>query len=145
MARTIWGDHERFKEIYFSPFKGYYFSGEGVRRDEEGYYRILGRVDDVINISGHRLGTAEIENEINQHPRVSKSAVIGFPDDIKGEGIFVYIICHSPILIAKGLSEAYRKGYYRPSALSLGWIGSSWSTIFLRRAQVKLCGASSER
>ncbi len=93
MARTLWGDHERYKESYFSRFEGYYFTGDGVKRDEDGYYRILGRIDDVINVSGHRLGTAEIENAINEHPLISESAVVGYPHDIKGQGIYAYVVC----------------------------------------------------
>ena len=84
MARTHWGDHPRYVESYFSQYKGLYFTGDGVKRDEDGYYRILGRMDDVINVSGHRLGTAEIENAINEHPLLSESAVVGFPHEIKG-------------------------------------------------------------
>lgn len=93
MARTIWGDHERFIKTYFSAYPGYYFTGDGVKRDEDGYYRILGRVDDVINVSGHRLGTAEVENAINEHPLVDESAVVGFPHPIKGQGIFAFVVC----------------------------------------------------
>jgi len=94
MARTIWGDHERFKQTYFSTYPGYYFTGDGVKRDEDGYYRILGRVDDVINVSGHRMGTAEVENAINEHPRVVESAVVGYPHDIKGQGIYAFVVCN---------------------------------------------------
>ncbi|MFM2480218.1 acetate--CoA ligase [Celerinatantimonas sp. YJH-8] len=93
MARSIWGDHQRYKKTYFTPFAGYYFSGDGVRRDEDGYYRILGRVDDVINVSGHRLGTAEIENAINEHPLVNESAIVGYPHPIKGQGIYAFVVC----------------------------------------------------
>ena len=93
IARTHWGDHERYKQSYFSQFPGYYFTGDGVKRDEDGYYRILGRMDDVINVAGHRLGTAEIENAINEHPLVSESAVVGYPLDIKGQGIYAYVVC----------------------------------------------------
>lgn len=93
MARTIWGDHDRFRQTYFSTYKNLYFTGDGVKRDEDGYYRILGRVDDVINVSGHRLGTAEIENAINEHPLVNESAVVGFPHDIKGQGIYAFVVC----------------------------------------------------
>jgi len=93
MIRTIYGDHKRCYETYFSQFPGYYFTGDGVKRDEDGYYRILGRVDDVINVSGHRLGTAEVENSINEHPLVVESAVVGFAHDIKGQGIYAYVIC----------------------------------------------------
>ncbi|MBX9786504.1 MAG: acetate--CoA ligase [Alphaproteobacteria bacterium] len=90
-ARTIWKDHKRFIQTYFSTYPGYYFTGDGVKRDEEGDYWITGRVDDVINVSGHRLGTAEIEDAINSHEAVVESAVVGIPHDIKGQGIYAYI------------------------------------------------------
>ncbi|MEM1406598.1 MAG: acetate--CoA ligase [Bacteroidota bacterium] len=93
MLRTTYGDHERCRQTYFSSFEGYYFTGDGVKRDEDGYYRILGRVDDVINVSGHRMGTAEVENAINEHPKVVESAVVGYPHNIKGQGIYAYVIC----------------------------------------------------
>jgi acetyl-CoA synthetase len=93
ILRTTYGDHERCRQTYFSSFKGYYFTGDGVKRDEDGYYRILGRVDDVINVSGHRMGTAEVENAINEHPKVVESAVVGYPHDIKGQGIYAFVIC----------------------------------------------------
>jgi acetyl-CoA synthetase len=92
MLRTTYGDHERCRLTYFAPFPDKYFTGDGARRDEDGYYRIIGRVDDVINVSGHRLGTAEVENAINQHPEVVESAVVGYPHDIKGQGIYAYVI-----------------------------------------------------
>jgi acetyl-CoA synthetase len=92
MARTLWGDHKRYKQAYFSTFPGLYFTGDGVKRDEDGYYRILGRIDDVINVSGHRLGTAEIENALNEHPLVAESAVVGMPHPIKGQGIYAYVV-----------------------------------------------------
>jgi acetyl-CoA synthetase len=93
MIRTTYGDHERCRLNYFSTYRGMYFTGDGAKRDEEGYYRILGRVDDVINVSGHRLGTAEIEDAINQHPKVNESAVVGYPHNIKGQGIYAYVTC----------------------------------------------------
>ncbi len=93
MLRTTYGDHKRCKDTYFSTYEGYYFTGDGCRRDEDGYYRITGRVDDVINVSGHRMGTAEVENAINEHPNVIESAIVGFPHDIKGQGIYAYVIC----------------------------------------------------
>ncbi|PZX57989.1 acetate--CoA ligase [Algoriphagus chordae] len=93
MIRTTYGDHERCKQTYFSTYKGMYFTGDGVKRDHDGYYRILGRVDDVINVSGHRLGTAEVENAINEHPKVIESAVVGYPHEVKGQGIYAYVIC----------------------------------------------------
>ncbi len=89
--RTVFKDHERFKMTYFSQFKGYYFTGDGCRRDEDGYYWITGRVDDVINVSGHRMGTAEVESALVAHPKVSEAAVVGFPHDIKGQGIYSYV------------------------------------------------------
>lgn len=92
IIRTTYGNHARCKEAYFSQFSGYYFTGDGCKRDENGYYRITGRVDDVIKVSGHLLGTAEIENAINQHPDIVESAVVGFPHDIKGWGIYAYVI-----------------------------------------------------
>ncbi len=89
--RTVWGDHDRFVSTYFEMFKGYYFSGDGCRRDEDGYYWITGRVDDVINVSGHRMGTAEVESALVAHPNVSEAAVVGFPHDVKGQGIYCYV------------------------------------------------------
>ncbi len=93
MLRTTYGDHERCRTNYFATYKNLYFTGDGCRRDEDGYYRIIGRVDDVINVSGHRLGTAEVENAINEDPNVIESAVVGFPHAIKGQGIYAYVIC----------------------------------------------------
>ena len=92
MIRTIYGDHERCKNVYFSNYPGKYFTGDGCKRDHDGFYRITGRVDDVINVSGHRLGTAEVENGINEHSLVVESAVVGFPHEIKGQGIYAYVI-----------------------------------------------------
>jgi acetyl-CoA synthetase len=94
MARTIYGDHKRFKETYFSSFPGKYFTGDGCKRDEEGYYRITGRVDDIIIVSGHNLGTAEIESAIDEHSAVCETAVVGFPHDVKGQGIYAFVICY---------------------------------------------------
>jgi acetyl-CoA synthetase len=97
IARTIYGDHERYMQTYLSPFKGCYFTGDGCRRDEDGYYWITGRVDDVINVSGHRMGTAEVESALVQHPACAEAAVVGFPHEIKGQGIFAYVIIKSDI------------------------------------------------
>ena len=91
MMRTVYGDHKRFVETYFSAYKGMYFTGDGCRRDEDGYYWITGRVDDVINVSGHRMGTAEVESALVAHPKVSEAAAVGFPHDIKGQGIYCYV------------------------------------------------------
>jgi len=93
IARTVYRNQERYEKTYFSQYEGYYFTGDGCLRDEDGYYRITGRVDDVLNVSGHRLGTAEIENAVDEHGNVVESAVVGFPHDVKGEAIYVFMIC----------------------------------------------------
>ena len=91
-ARTVWGDHQRFRETYFSQYPGYYFTGDGCKRDKDGYYWITGRIDDVLNVSGHRLGTAEIESALVAHDAVAEAAVVGFPHDLKGTGIYAYVV-----------------------------------------------------
>ena len=88
--RTVYGDHQRFVETYFSTYPGKYFTGDGCRRDEDGYYWITGRVDDVINVSGHRMGTAEVESALVAHAKVAEAAVVGYPHAIKGQGIYAY-------------------------------------------------------
>ncbi|MCB0568870.1 MAG: acetate--CoA ligase, partial [Phaeodactylibacter sp.] len=105
MLRTTYGDHERCRQTYFAAFQDMYFTGDGARRDKNGMYRIIGRVDDVINVSGHRMGTAEVENAINEHPKVIESAVVGYPHEIKGQGIYAYVIVSGPV----GDEEAFRK------------------------------------
>jgi len=95
--RTVWGDHERFFQTYFTTFKGYYFTGDGCRRDEDGYYWITGRIDDVINVSGHRMGTAEIESALVAHAKVAEAAVVGMPHPIKGQGIYAYVTCNTEV------------------------------------------------
>ena len=97
ILRTTWGDHERYKQTYFSSYPGHYFSGDGAKRDAQGRWRVIGRVDDVINVSGHRFGTAEIESAINLSDRVVESAVVGYPHDIKGQGIYAYVITAAPL------------------------------------------------
>jgi len=94
IARTIYGDHQRFKDTYFSTFPGKYFTGDGCKRDDDGFYRITGRVDDIIIVSGHNMGTAEIESAIDEHSAVCESAVVGYPHDIKGQGVYAYVICY---------------------------------------------------
>jgi acetyl-CoA synthetase len=91
-ARTIWGDHERFKQTYFSQYPGYYFTGDGCTRDEDGYYWMTGRIDDVLNVSGHRLGTAEVESALVAHEAVAEAGVVGYPHAIKGQGIYAYVV-----------------------------------------------------
>ena len=103
--RTVFGDHERFVQTYFSTYPGTYFTGDGCRRDADGYYWITGRVDDVINVSGHRMGTAEVESALVAHPKVSESAVVGFPHDIKGQGIYAYVT----LMTGEEPTEALRK------------------------------------
>ena len=105
MLRTTYGDHERCRMTYFSSFENLYFTGDGARRDADGRYRIIGRVDDVINVSGHRMGTAEVENAIDEHPNVVESAVVGYPHDIKGQGIYAYIIVNEAVAD----EDAFRK------------------------------------
>ena len=107
-ARTVWGDHPRFIQTYFSTYKNLYFTGDGAKRDEDGYYWITGRVDDVLNVSGHRLGTAEIESALVAHPAVAEAAVVGFPHDIKGQGIYVYLLPTDGVEISDQLSKEVR-------------------------------------
>jgi acetyl-CoA synthetase len=97
ILRTTWGDHERCRTNYFSAYPNLYFTGDGAMRDENGFYRITGRVDDVLNVSGHRIGTAEVENAINMHTGVVESAIVGYPHDIKGQGIYAYVICDNVV------------------------------------------------
>ena len=92
ISRSVHGNHQRFVETYFSSFRGYYFTGDGALRDEEGFYQITGRMDDVINVTGHRLGTAEVEDALMEHPAVAEAAVVGFPHEVKGEGVYAYVI-----------------------------------------------------
>jgi acetyl-CoA synthetase len=97
MLRTTWGDHERCRQTYFSTYENMYFTGDGCYRSPEGYYRITGRVDDVLNVSGHRIGTAEVENAINMHSDVVESAIVGYPHPVKGQGIYAYVIANHHI------------------------------------------------
>ncbi len=103
--RTVWGDHERFEKTYFADYKNYYFTGDGCKRDEDGYYWITGRVDDVINVSGHRMGTAEVESALVAHAKVAEAAVVGYPHDIKGQGIYAYVT----LMNGEEPSDALRK------------------------------------
>ena len=105
MMRTMFGQHERFKEVYFTAYPGLYFTGDGCRRDEDGYYWITGRVDDVINVSGHRMGTAEVESALVSHPDVAEAAVVGFPHEIKGQGIYAYVT----LITGRDYSDALKK------------------------------------
>ncbi len=106
--RTVWGDHERFENTYFHQYKGYYFTGDGCRRDESGYYWITGRVDDVINVSGHRMGTAEVESALVLHAKVAEAAVVGFPHEVKGQGIYAYVTLNTGEEYTDELKKALR-------------------------------------
>ncbi len=117
-ARTVYGDHERFEQTYFSTYEGRYFSGDGARRDEDGYYWITGRVDDVLNVSGHRLGTAEIESSLVAHESIAEAAVVGYPHDIKGQGIYVYVIPYDGVEVNDELTKVVRD-----------WVGKDLSPI----------------
>ena len=107
--RTVYGDHQRFIDTYFSTFPGLYFSGDGCRRDEDGYYWITGRVDDVINVSGHRMGTAEVESALVYHPKVAEAAVVGYPHDIKGQGIYAYVTVNIDVKASDELLNELKK------------------------------------
>ncbi|WP_349571961.1 acetate--CoA ligase [Azotobacter salinestris] len=104
-ARSLYGDHDRFVDTYFKTFKGMYFTGDGARRDEDGYYWITGRVDDVLNVSGHRMGTAEIESAMVAHPQVAEAAVVGVPHDVKGQGIYVYVTLNDGVPTSEALRQ----------------------------------------
>ena len=116
MMRTVYGDHDRFVQTYFAAFKGMYFTGDGARRDQDGYYWITGRVDDVLNVSGHRLGTAEVESALVAHPAVAEAAVVGYPHDIKGQGIYCYVTLKESI----EPSEALRKDLMKQVRKEIG-------------------------
>jgi len=105
MARTIYGDHNRFRETYFSKFKNKYFTGDGCLIDEDGMYRITGRVDDVLVVSGHNLGTAEIESAIDEHENVCETAIVGYPHIIKGSGVYAFVICHHQTVDEESLRQ----------------------------------------
>ena len=107
--RSVYGDHERFVQTYFTQYRGRYFTGDGCRRDEDGYYWITGRVDDVINVSGHRMGTAEVESALVAHEKVSEAAVVGYPHDIKGQGIYAYVTLVVGVEPSAGLEQALRQ------------------------------------
>ncbi len=107
--RTLWGDHDRFQEAYFAQYRGYYFTGDGCRRDKDGYYWITGRVDDVINVSGHRMGTAEVESALVAHPAVAEAAVVGYPHDLKGQGIYAYVTLMNDVEPTEDLRKELEK------------------------------------
>jgi len=118
--RTVYGDHQRFIDTYFKTYRGKYFTGDGCRRDEDGYYWITGRVDDVINVSGHRMGTAEVESALVLHAKVAEAAVVGFPHDIKGQGIYAYVTLNAD----EAPSEELRKELVQWVRMEIGPIAS---------------------
>ncbi|MCB1806223.1 MAG: AMP-binding protein, partial [Candidatus Competibacteraceae bacterium] len=118
--RTVYGDHKRFHETYFAMYPGYYFTGDGARRDEDGYYWITGRVDDVINVSGHRMGTAEVESALVLHEAVAEAAVVGYPHNIKGQGIYAYVT----LMVGVEPSEELRKELVQHVRKEIGPIAS---------------------
>ena len=120
IMRTVYGDHERFLDVYFRRFPGYYMTGDGVLRDEDGYYWITGRVDDVLNVSGHRLGTAEVEGAIGQHEAVAEAAVVGYPHDIKGQGIYAYVT----LMTGESASDAVETGIKQAVRQQIGPIAT---------------------
>jgi acetyl-CoA synthetase len=107
--RSVYGDHQRFVDTYFKAYRGKYFTGDGCRRDEDGYYWITGRVDDVINVSGHRLGTAEVESALVGHRDVAEAAVVGYPHDIKGQGIYAYVTLNAGVAASDALNDELKK------------------------------------
>ena len=145
-ARTIYGDHERFVQTYFSTYPGTYFTGDGCRRDEDGYYWITGRVDDVINVSGHRLGTAEVESALVSHPKVAEAAVVGYPHDLKGQGIYCYVTLIAGETWSDGAAQGARRARAgRRSARSPRPTSSSSRRGCPRRARARSCAASCAR
>jgi acetyl-CoA synthetase len=109
MARTIWGDPERFRQTYFEPIPGVYFAGDGARRDPDGYFWVMGRVDDVINVSGHRLSTMEVESALVSHPKVAEAAVVAKPDELKGQAIVAFVTPMKGVAADKALGEELRE------------------------------------
>ncbi|XP_038075394.1 acetyl-coenzyme A synthetase 2-like, mitochondrial [Patiria miniata] len=153
IARTIYGNHQRYVETYFKPYKGVYFSGDGAHRDRRGHYHITGRMDDVINVSGHRIGTAEVEDAMDEHPAVAETAVVGFPHDIKGEGIYAYIILKDGISeseedIIKELKQMVRQkiaAYAVPDMIQITpGLPKTRSGKIMRRILRKVCADQSD-
>ncbi len=120
MMRTVYGDHQRFIDTYFGMFPGNYFTGDGARRDEDGYFWITGRIDDVINVSGHRMGTAEVESALVLHDAVAEAAVVGYPHDLKGQGIYAYVT----LMTGVEPTEALRKELVQHVRKEIGPIAS---------------------
>ena len=144
-SRTVFRDHERFVQTYFSAYAGQYFTGDGCRRDEDGYYWITGRVDDVINVSGHRMGTAEVESALVAHPKVAEAAVVGYPHDLKGQGIYCYVTLNNGV----DPTDELRKELVAHVRREIGPIASpdliQFRPVCPRPAPAKSCAASCAR
>jgi acetyl-CoA synthetase len=136
-ARTVWGDHPRFVATYFTTFRGYYFTGDGCRRDQDGYYWITGRVDDVINVSGHRMGTAEFESALVSVDAVAEAAVVGFPHPIKGQGVYAYIVLQPGITAGPDIEAALNAAVRASSARTRRSTSSSSCRGCPRRARAR--------
>lgn len=137
--RTVYGDHERFEQTYFSTFKGMYFTSDGARRDEDGYYWITGRVDDVLNVSGHRMGTAEIESALVAHDKIAEAAIVGIPHDIKGQAIYAYITLNDGEFPSAELHKEVKDWFVKKLALSQHQMCCTGQTHYLKLVQVRLC------
>ena len=145
LARTVYGDHKRFVDTYFSSYKGKYFTGDGCRRDEDGYYWITGRVDDVINVSGHRMGTAEVESALVSHSKVSEAAVVGYPHNLKGQGIYCYVTLIAGANGSDALKIELRDWVRKEIVRSLRPISFSSLPAYPRRGQARSCVGSCAR
>jgi acetyl-CoA synthetase len=143
--RTVFGDHQRFIDTYFKTFPGRYFTGDGARRDEDGYYWITGRVDDVLNVAGHRLGTAEVESALVAHAKVAEAAVVGCPHDIKGQGIYAYVTLVQTPSPPRSCARNCASGCGARSARSPRPTSSSGRRACRRPAPARSCDASCAR
>ena len=143
--RTVYGDHERFIETYFTTYPGKYFTGDGCRRDEDGYYWITGRVDDVINVSGHRLGTAEVESALVAITQVAEAAVVGFPHDIKGQGIYAYVTLKAGVSPPTSCARSWSHWVRKEIGPSPRPTSSSGRPACPRPARARSCAASCAR
>ncbi len=143
--RSVWGDHDRFIQTYFTTYPGKYFTGDGCRRDADGDYWITGRVDDVINVSGHRLGTAEIESALVAHPSVAEAAVVGMPHDVKGQGIYAFVTLHADAVEDEALRGTLRAWVRRQIGPSRRPTRSSSPPLCPRPAPARSCAVSCAR
>ena len=141
MARTLWGDDERYLKTYWDVMPGVYFTGDGARRDEDGYFWVVGRIDDVLNVAGHRIGTAEIESALVSHPAVAEAAAVGRPDELKGQALVVFVTLKSGQVAGARRRRSSPRTSTRRSASSPGPTRSASPTRCRRRAAARSCGA----